>query len=145
RYVARVQERVYVVRPRRDLVPDVSVQQPLPVRQKERRRGREATVLMSDPCWEVTLGPPEVRESFLEIRPARERARVVTVIEVLSPTNKGSSSAGRQAYLEKQWQILRSPTHLLEIDLLRRGDPTVVASPTDLLLSWGSYDYLVCL
>jgi hypothetical protein len=145
RYVARIEERVYVIRPRRNLVPDVSVLQPPAVRRKERNRGSTATALVNDPYWEVTLQPSEVRESFLEIRPARDRARVITVIEVLSPSNKLASSEGQQAYLEKQRQVLMSPAHLLEIDLLRRGEPTVVASPPDLIAHWGSFDYLVCL
>ena len=52
---------------------------------------------------------------------------------------------GRESYLEKQRQVLASPIHLLEIDLLRQGEPTVVASPPDLVARWGMFDYLVCL
>jgi hypothetical protein len=39
---------------------------------------------------------------------------------------------------------MRSPVHLLEIDLLRRGKPTVVA-PIEKLAERGIWDYLVCL
>jgi hypothetical protein len=43
----------------------------------------------------------------------------VTVIEILSPTNK--SGLGRGEYLHKRRQFLDQPVHLVEIDLLLRG------------------------
>jgi hypothetical protein len=52
----------------------------------------------------------------------RESRHVVTVIEVLSRTNK-LNPADRAAYLAKRNQICRSDTHLIEIDLLRAGEP----------------------
>ena len=52
----------------------------------------------------------------LELTPAGER--VVTHLEVLSPSNKGSDRAG---YLAKRDRILRSDVSLIEIDLLRGG------------------------
>ncbi len=63
----------------------------------------------------------ELRETYLEIRSV-PAGQVVTVIEVLSPTNK-RPGAGRQAYLEKRTDLLGSPIHLVEIDLLRAGEP----------------------
>jgi hypothetical protein len=146
RYVARIQERVYVVRPEQNFLPDVTVELASPARRRKGRpRGATAVADASDPCWEVSLGPYEVRESYVEIRPARERGSVITVLEFLSPTNKLAGSEGRQNYLDKQRQILASPIHLLEVDLLRRGVPTAVASSPDRLLRQGPYDYLVCL
>lgn len=62
-----------------------------------------------------------VRETFLELRRS-DTHRLVTVIEVLSPTNK-RAGGGRAQYLEKRAQILASETHLIEIDLLRAGSP----------------------
>ena len=47
---------------------------------------------------------------------------VVTVIELLSPTNK-SNAIGRQKYLDKRYKVLSSLTNLVEIDLLRGGRP----------------------
>ena len=58
------------------------------------------------------------RHSSLEIRDRRNR-RVVTVIELLSPSNKGRED--REDYLAKRRQILAGPTHLVEIDLRRGG------------------------
>lgn len=65
--------------------------------------------------------PDEVREVYLEIRSVETR-RVVTVIEILSPANKRLGE-GREEYLRKRLNILRTFTHLVEIDLLRMGEP----------------------
>lgn len=62
----------------------------------------------------------EVREPRLVVEDVEAR-EVVAVVEVLSPTNKVLGSAGREAYLEKRREVLRSPSHLVEIDLLRAG------------------------
>jgi Protein of unknown function (DUF4058) len=48
----------------------------------------------------------------------RETARLVAVIELLSPVNK-RRGRGREEYLEKRRTFLTSPVHLIEIDLLR--------------------------
>jgi Protein of unknown function (DUF4058) len=61
----------------------------------------------------------EIREAYLEIKEAAT-GRVITTIEILSPTNKRGQ--GRQKYEEKRQRVLSSRTHLVEIDLLRSGD-----------------------
>jgi hypothetical protein len=63
----------------------------------------------------------EVTERFLEIREVGS-ARVITIIEILSPKNKRPGE-GRLQYLKKRQAVLSSQTHLVEIDLLRTGDP----------------------
>ncbi len=70
----------------------------------------------------VTIRFPafEMREPYLEIIDIRDR-KVITIIEVLSPTNKVAGSRGRQKYERKRDRVLRSRTHLVEIDLLRGG------------------------
>lgn len=60
-------------------------------------------------------------ESFIEIRDRRSR-ELVCVIELLSPANK-RPGPDREQYLAKRGRILNSPAHLVEIDLLRIGDP----------------------
>lgn len=55
----------------------------------------------------------------LEIRDRRNR-RVVTVVELLSPSNKTPGS-DRDDYLAKRRQVLAGSTHLVEIDLRRGG------------------------
>jgi hypothetical protein len=59
------------------------------------------------------------RQPFIEIRD-RESRRVITVVELLSPCNK-YAGADREQYLGKRSNLLRSKTHLVEIDLLRGG------------------------
>ena len=61
------------------------------------------------------------REIFLTLRD-RASNEVVTVIEVLSPSNKRPGSDGRKEYLEKRNQVLMSTAHLIELDLLRGGE-----------------------
>lgn len=65
--------------------------------------------------------PDEIRETYLEIRSVAED-RVVTVVELLSPTNKRPGESCRR-YEEKHLAIFGSRTHLVEIDLLRAGEP----------------------
>jgi hypothetical protein len=62
----------------------------------------------------------EIQQSFLEVRDAATK-EVVTAIELLSPANKRGE--GRQKYETKRQAILESRTHLIEIDLLREGEP----------------------
>jgi hypothetical protein len=70
-----------------------------------------------------------VEEIYLVIR-SREKDDVVTVIELLSPTNKLSRD-GRTEYLNKRNAVLHSEANLVEIDLLRGGKrlPTVEPLP----------------
>ncbi|MCA9952201.1 MAG: DUF4058 family protein [Anaerolineales bacterium] len=64
------------------------------------------------------------RELYIEIV-ARESGDVVTLIELLSPTNKVGD--GRSHYLQKQNDLLATDVNLVEIDLLGYGQPTVLA------------------
>lgn len=63
----------------------------------------------------------EVEIGFLKLIHVNSN-EIVTVIEVLSPTNKNDWK-GRRKYLSKRMKILRSETNLVEIDLLRDGEP----------------------
>src|SRR5437867_1802330 len=89
----------------------------------------------------VVLAPPDENEGLagqrfpepiphitVEIRDVAER-RLVTCIEVLSPTNK--RGPGREEYASKRSQIRSGAAHLVEIDLLRVGRrfPTAVPLP----------------
>jgi len=59
------------------------------------------------------------RQRYLEIRDRRSR-ELVAVVELLSPVNK-KSGPDRAQHLTKRSEILASPAHLVEIDLLRCG------------------------
>lgn len=61
----------------------------------------------------------------IKIRDVAER-RLVTAIELLSPTNKGS---GRNAYLRKRRKFLHTSAHLLEIDLHHQGQRVPLFDP----------------
>ena len=70
----------------------------------------------------------EHRETFLTIRRGKP-SEVVTVIELLSPTNKRKGTDGRQQYTEKSSALLKTKTHFVELDLLRSGERTLVSEP----------------
>jgi hypothetical protein len=120
RYIVRVERRVYVEHGlegnEQVRWPDVSVlwsggEPPVTA-------GQTGTSIAPVEC--LLPGPQERRETYLVIRDVTDM-EVVTVIETLSPANKRSSSDGRQQYLEKREEILRSRTNLVELDLLRGG------------------------
>lgn len=73
----------------------------------------------------------ETQERYLEIRDVGT-GTVVTVLEVLSPKNKRSGE-GRTKYDAKRQNLLNSTANLVEIDLLRTGEPKLVAGavPSD--------------
>jgi len=63
--------------------------------------------------------PQEVPTRLVSIHiRQRETARLVAVIELLSPVNKRRGK-GRDEYLDKRRALLSSPVHVVEIDLLR--------------------------
>ena len=74
----------------------------------------------------VTVPMPEtVREGYLEVRQVTNDA-VITAIEVLSPKNK-RPGRGQDQYKTERLAVMGSRTHLVEIDLLRAGEPMPVA------------------
>ena len=104
----------------RYVVPDLSVTQ---------RREAEIEVALKERTIpeggiEVMI-PVPMRVTFLEVR--AESGQVVTVVEVLSPTNK-VPGRGRMDYLSKRNDVLESDVNLVEIDLLRAGDPMPLAT-----------------
>jgi hypothetical protein len=66
----------------------------------------------------ITIPRITVRVPEVEIRDAGDN-RLVTAIEILSPVNK--REPGLSLYRRKRWQLQRVGVHLLEIDLIRRG------------------------
>ena len=54
--------------------------------------------------------------------------QVITVIEILSPSNK-LTREGRAQYEGKRLKVPSSSTHLVEIDLLRSGQPFPMKVP----------------
>ena len=79
----------------------------------------------------------EHQEDLVEIR-QRSDGRLVTLLEVVSPANK-STTSGREAYLEKRQEGHNAKANLVEIDLVLQGSPTLEYS-RDGLPDW---DYAV--
>jgi hypothetical protein len=123
KYRAAVEKRIY-----HDAVlvgiPDVSVF----VKGTAQTETSTATLTAPPPQRVAVPMMEEVKESYLNIREVAT-GRVVTVIELLSPTNKRMGE-GRSQYNVKRNQILNSATHLIEIDLLLTGEPMPIASAT---------------
>jgi hypothetical protein len=122
-YIAAIEERIYDISGETSLlvgVPDVSVQ-----RSWAAKNNNQSNVVIANPTTqpiEVTIPLTEtVTEGYLEIR-AVKTGEVITTIEVFSPKNK-QSVVGRLQYETKRQKVLRSSTHLVEIDLLRQGKP----------------------
>lgn len=88
----------------------------------------------------VVLDEPPARH--VEIIDLTTRERVVTAIEVLSPTNK-LPGRGRDEYREKQHLYRRGGVNLVEIDLIRQGDHTAAVSLA-LIPPASRKAYLVC-
>ena len=65
-----------------------------------------------------TVKPVDVRIPCVEIRD-RKKNKLITAIEILSPVNK--RQPGLEPYREKRLRLHYAGVHLLEIDLLRRG------------------------
>lgn len=137
RYVAAVEERVYVEGPDRESRPDVSIR-----RVWRGGEGPALAVAEPDSMLEIWAPPEPIRENYVTIIDLQTGHRIVTVIELLSPSNK-YAGAGRKAYLAKQEEVLSSAIHLVEIDLLRHG-PHVLCVPEYRARDRGYYDYLVC-
>jgi hypothetical protein len=139
-YRARIEERVYLVEPERNIYPDVTLLR-RPMWMPGGRNGGAAVAVADEPLT-FTLFPTEHREPFIEII-HHEGLEVVTVLELLSPANK-TPGPGRTLYLQKQHEILNSHAHLVEIDLLSRGQHTV-ALPESARPKLPPYRYLVCI
>lgn len=130
RYVVDVEENVYLAREDGDLLriiaPDLAVKQS----EGWLETTSGAIAIESEPALLTLPATDPVEETYLTIR-SRENDDVVTVIELLSPTNKLSRD-GRTEYLNKRNSVLHSEANLVEIDLLRGGKrlPTIERLPT---------------
>jgi hypothetical protein len=71
----------------------------------------------------------EFVETFLDIYTLEPERRLVTSIEVLSPSNKVRGGAGWKKYLRKRQALLLGRANLVEIDLLRGGERMPMLDP----------------
>jgi len=108
---------------RRRIIPDiVVVKHPLALPRDE---GGGATVATRtrrqvSPHVDLEVFDEPIRHPFIEIRDPTSGHKLITLIEIVSPSNK-RPGPDRRAYARKQREILRSDANLIELDLLRAG------------------------
>jgi hypothetical protein len=119
KYIARVEERIYMV-PDDDpehrfwKVADVKVHR----HSSTATMRSNGAIAIAEPV--VLHQSDAIREGRVEIQEVASR-RVVTVIEVLSPSNKLKRAAGRRSFMKKRREVMSSKANWVEIDLLRTG------------------------
>lgn len=137
-FFVRIEERVYITHPTDDpgyaaLIPDVVV---VAGRPQPAQPSATAGVMIA-PFVEVErIMEPEIHDRYLSVYDRRSH-QVITVIELLTPTNKMKNSCGREMLLDKRKALTNAGASYLEIDLLRGGE-----RDEDLL---GHSDYLITL
>lgn len=138
KYAAMTQDRLFLVESHRPVYPDVAV---VESRQPNWRGDSGAVaVLETDASVVFALDEEEIREPFIEIVEV-SGGRIVTAIEVISPTNKDRGD-GQVAYEKKREEYWDSGTSLVEIDLLRHG-ASVVKVAKYKLDSLRPFDYVI--
>jgi hypothetical protein len=143
KYAAILEERVYVVERDRMIRPDITLS-------RQRRRtglpySSSSAALLEAPSDEPVRFKrllEEVREPSISLV-ARADKRVVTTLELISPDNKRPGT-GRQQYLQKREERLAAGVNVVEIDLLRDGEPLVLAGPQRLATLKTAWRYVVC-
>lgn len=128
-YVARVELRVYVSTeddPGREAlrVPDVRIEARARAGAGNGKSSRGGTLTIDQPII-IPLLEPEIEEAYLTIKDPKT-GELVTIIEVLSPSNKVRGSEGRKSFLQKKNEVLATEVNWVEIDLLRAGDRSIV-------------------
>ena len=132
RYVVRVGERSYVALAQvddepaqRHFEPDVTITATRGSARRPRRPKRaDHAPDLDTPPGAVLMRPlirSEYRETFLEIRQIDPESKLVTGIEVLSPSNKWPDTKGWRLYNRKRRAFLSGYANFVEIDLLRGG------------------------
>jgi hypothetical protein len=99
------------------------------VRVIESQETRQSTAVLELPRSEVVepdLLLVEARDEpatqrYVQIVDSQTRSRVVTTIELISPSNK-RPGIGQRLYLRKREECLASAVNFVEIDLTRQGD-----------------------
>ena len=129
RYVVRPGERSYMLliesegKEKSPFLPDVNVLTP----RGRKKGGKKGAVAEAEPAARDKphlLRPfieEEHREAFIEIYETDPETRLVTALEVLSPSNKRPGTAGWELYQRKRQSLLLGMGSLVELDLLRGG------------------------
>jgi hypothetical protein len=137
RYVATVEERVFIEGPQRQIIPEV-------LAKKTPALGGAIAVAerVTDTPVILEVESLEIHETYVQILDLYNQQKLVALIELLSPTNK-ARGPGHKSYRAKQKETRARDCHIVEIDLLRRGRH-VMSIPKWRAESQKPYDYLVC-
>jgi DNA integrity scanning protein DisA with diadenylate cyclase activity len=112
-YVARVELRVYISNdedPARPVIPDARIE-------TAKRNGRKparstgngtAALAIAEPLIVPITLDEEIEEARIEIK-HRKTGALVTVIEIMSPSNKIAGSEGRESFMKKRRETLVTP------------------------------------
>lgn len=145
RYVVRSAERSYLVLVQTEgkasypFLPDVSIATP----RGRKKSGKKGSTAVAEPVSETkphvlrAFIEEEHREAFVEIYETGPEMRLVTSLEVLSPSNKRQGSEGWDLYQRKRQSLLLGNVNLVEIDLLRGGQRMPMLDP------WPNSPYLL--
>ncbi|MBI1913363.1 MAG: DUF4058 family protein [Planctomycetes bacterium] len=138
RYFIQTGERAYVVlagtdeKETKPIYPDVGIEKSAPVGRASASGGALAVAEPVLDTGGVTMRAfidEHFRENFIEIYEAEPGPRLVTCIEVLSPSNKRSGKKGWKLYLRKRNALLLGKANLVEIDLVRGGRRMPMVEP----------------
>lgn len=155
RYVARTSDRAYVVLANADGETDHRFKPDVAIASVREESGENAGIAVieaigtQEPISMRALVSEEFRESFVEIREVGSD-KVVTYVEVLSPSNKKPNSEGWSVYLRKRQGILLGrASNLIELDLVRSGQRMPMAdlwpaSPYAMLIARMNQPLLTC-
>lgn len=136
---ARVEERVFVestLLPDRKVIPDVRVVEYPPRVDSGNAAVAERSVGAAADPFLLDFDTVEMTESYIEIRDYGSGGRVVTLLELVSRSNKAGGE-GRKKYILKQREAVNGRVNVVEIDLLRGGRGVTLAArrreawPTD--------------
>jgi hypothetical protein len=139
RYLVRGGERSYLVLVESEgkvghpFLPDVSVTTP----RRSKKSAKKGGTAVAEPARHEAEAPhvlrafieDEHREKFVEIYEAEPEQRLVTTIEILSPSNKRPGTPGWDLYQRKRQSLLLGGVNLVEIDLLRGGQRPPMLDP----------------
>jgi hypothetical protein len=137
RYFVQTGERAYVVlagtdeKDTKSIHPEVAIEKP----DRGSRASQGAGVAVAEPAVDtgaVTMQAfidERFRENFIEIYTDEPQPRLVTCIEVLSPSNKQSGNKGWKLYLRKRNALMLGKANLVEIDLVRGGRRMPMVEP----------------
>jgi hypothetical protein len=136
-FLVRTSKRSYIAltdgdeKDERAFLPDVHITAP------RRRIATSAVQQESTPASTAITEPVSLRafvseefeETFIDIFEVGPDRRLVTSIEVLSPSNKRRGSEGWLLYQRKRQALLLGQANLVEIDLLRGGERQPMLDP----------------